>query len=349
MRLLASLAVLALLAPPARANDGPVVLLQGGSIQPVDEQEVALVGEKVRIRTFGPPAWGVLYMSRVRVDYVLENLSDGPRVVTTGFPLANCPVPSRQDVEGFMKLEIRDGGEKLPLDEVRAGDEGDETCWAISTLAFGPREVKKLRFTYRQQWRAVPGGEQLVYMLSPASHWAGDVGSMDIAFEIGTTRSGPDPVHVRPCNLSFSIGPDRVGVSGDRISVGWHLEHVEPADELFVAYDGTSCSSDAVVVENAVSSYLNGAELQCEGEGQERNIAAALADVLSLSVSELEKKRYEDYLGNPGRWDLALLVFAHFVPDSPHKKLAGDFWGDLKSPRVQELVKQILSTLSCSL
>jgi hypothetical protein len=235
---------------PAPANDGPVILLQGGSIKPVDEANVQLVSEKVRITTYGPPVKGVYYMSRVKVHYVLENLSDEAVAVTTGFPFSNCVYAHKELIEDFTDFSMRDGKKKVPIEEVIKGTADDPVCWVVTDLEFGGREKKKVSISYRQQWKGVFDSvkgiddEELVYMLTPARHWAGRVEQADIAFSIKRWRRDPfsgDWSKVEPCSVAFSIEPDGIEKKQKELVARWSFEDWEPTGDLAITYSKGPC------------------------------------------------------------------------------------------------------------
>lgn len=97
--------------------------------------------------------------------------------------------------------------------------------------------------------------------------------------------------------------------------------------------------------ENPVLDYFSKAEIQYEGKEQEDNIIQALKDILTLSESELKEKRYKDYSGKPGQWDLQTLILKHFLPDSPEKTLGKHFYRDVKAEEVQVEVKKLLERI----
>jgi len=99
---------------------------------------------------------------------------------------------------------------------------------------------------------------------------------------------------------------------------------------------------------NALGVYLENVELQCE-MSQVENIKRALNDALTLSQEELESKRYEDYTGTPGQWDLRILFENHFVPDDPGKVLGDHFYEDIQSENVQSTIRNILEGLTASI
>lgn len=96
---------------------------------------------------------------------------------------------------------------------------------------------------------------------------------------------------------------------------------------------------------NSVFNYLNNAELQYENEDQMENIKVALNDILTLPEKELSLKKYKDYTGEEGQWDLPTLILRHFVPDKKGKSLGLNFYKDVKSDEVQKKISMILKTL----
>ena len=96
---------------------------------------------------------------------------------------------------------------------------------------------------------------------------------------------------------------------------------------------------------NSVADYLREAQLQYEGEIQKDNIITALNDILNLSAEELMEKKYKDYTGKENQWDLATLIYRHFIPKSPGTTLGDDFFHDLKSAKVQVQVREILDDI----
>jgi hypothetical protein len=91
---------------------------------------------------------------------------------------------------------------------------------------------------------------------------------------------------------------------------------------------------------NPVADYLDGAELQCETDAQRRSVADALNDAVSLSADELRPRRYPDYTGQAGQWDLATLFQRFIVPDQQGKRLGRDFYRDLTSPAGRHAVNR---------
>ena len=96
---------------------------------------------------------------------------------------------------------------------------------------------------------------------------------------------------------------------------------------------------------NPVLGYLENAEVQFEGEPQRQNLLLALNDALKLSGKELVARRYRDYGGHEGQWDLRTVMERHFMPDRRGKTLGGGFYKDVKARAVQMRIGQILDEL----
>ena len=74
------------------------------------------------------------------------------------------------------------------------------------------------------------------------------------------------------------------------------------------------------------------------------NILTALNDILRLPQDELRIKRYKDYTGTHGEWDLLTLIVSHFVPDE--KITLGDnFYHDIKKKEMREKIKQMIAKI----
>jgi len=98
--------------------------------------------------------------------------------------------------------------------------------------------------------------------------------------------------------------------------------------------------------DNPVFLYMKDAELQYEGKIQKENIKIALKDILTLKPEQLKKKRYKDYKGKENQWDLPTLIGKHFVPRKKGLTVGKNFYEDVKSKKVQDLVKKILDKLN---
>jgi hypothetical protein len=99
---------------------------------------------------------------------------------------------------------------------------------------------------------------------------------------------------------------------------------------------------------NPIAEYLDGVEVQAE-EGQQGNICQALSDLAFLDRDELRRRRYSDYQGRPGVWDLPRLLHAHFVPDSGKFLPQGEeFWTHVDDANVRRLTRRVHDALECA-
>lgn len=99
------------------------------------------------------------------------------------------------------------------------------------------------------------------------------------------------------------------------------------------------------IEENKVYTYLENAEIQYENVGQKDTIKQALEDALKLPLPALKVKRYKDYSGTPGQWDLKTLIKRYIVPDAKGKNLGNNFYKDVKAEKVQKQLEKMLKKM----
>lgn len=90
--------------------------------------------------------------------------------------------------------------------------------------------------------------------------------------------------------------------------------------------------------ENPIAAYLRDAECQTENDRQRANVRTALEDMATLSPDQLRERRYENFTGQPGQWDLRTLLKRHVVP-YPMRELPEHeaFWTATDSDEVRKL------------
>ncbi len=103
-----------------------------------------------------------------------------------------------------------------------------------------------------------------------------------------------------------------------------------------------TCSSKP---NNKTYQYFDDVELQYDGDIQKNNIKTALNDILTLSIEELKTKKYKDYNGNEGKWNLPALIYKHFVPNKQKKTLGSYFYKEIKAKKVQKQIRNILKKM----
>lgn len=85
---------------------------------------------------------------------------------------------------------------------------------------------------------------------------------------------------------------------------------------------------------NPVLEYLNNSQLKFDNKVQRDNVKEAMMDILTLDKQYLEERRYKDFDGTEGKWDLKMLIENHFIPNKPGLTLGDDFYSDVKSDSV---------------
>lgn len=95
---------------------------------------------------------------------------------------------------------------------------------------------------------------------------------------------------------------------------------------------------------NPIVRCLSHAELQAETAEQTQRLAAALDEMARLPITELKQRRYADYQGAPGQWDLPTLLGRHFVPEGPCDYRT-QFWQSLADPEARALARRMAPSL----
>lgn len=96
---------------------------------------------------------------------------------------------------------------------------------------------------------------------------------------------------------------------------------------------------------NSVVDYFAEAEIQAETDEQRAELRRALADMLALTVAELQTRRYADYDGTKGVRSLPELLSAHLVPTRPQVIVPVRFFADMKVPDAQAAIRKKLREL----
>ena len=116
-----------------------------------------------------------------------------------------------------------------------------------------------------------------------------------------------------------------------------------------LAFSGCARAHPAAAVPpNPIAEYLEGVEVQAE-EAQQENICRAIGDLAALAAEDLRRRRYADYQGVPGVWDLPRLLHAYLVPNSSAKVLPpdGEFWRHAHDAVVRRAAEKLYISLRC--
>lgn len=97
--------------------------------------------------------------------------------------------------------------------------------------------------------------------------------------------------------------------------------------------------------ENNTANFFAGIELQYETPLQRGVIIEALNDMLTLSEDELKKQEYMDYLGHKKKINIEELIYSYFVPDNSKKALNANFYQELQTKEVRQLLTKLLNRL----
>ena len=108
-------------------------------------------------------------------------------------------------------------------------------------------------------------------------------------------------------------------------------------------------ASNSPSTRNVVARFLEGAELQAETDGQRREIARALQDMLNMPAGELGKQRYSDYSGNDAAWTVTELLKAYFVPTQPMRLHPERFYREVGQPEAKAAVRKQLKRIQKAL
>lgn len=95
---------------------------------------------------------------------------------------------------------------------------------------------------------------------------------------------------------------------------------------------------------NTVVAILQDVEIQYETPMQIKQICRVLADMATLSVSDLQKQRYADFQGVTGQWTVLQVLYAYFLPTT--KVDLSHFYDDLDKPLSREIVQKTLEDIN---
>ena len=113
---------------------------------------------------------------------------------------------------------------------------------------------------------------------------------------------------------------------------------------MLLAGCATTLAGPPRPVVNPIVGCLSHAELQAETSEQTQRLAAALDEMARLPIDDLKQRRYPDYQGTPGQWDLPTLLGKHFVPEGPCDYRT-QFWQSLAAPEARALARRMAPSL----
>jgi hypothetical protein len=96
---------------------------------------------------------------------------------------------------------------------------------------------------------------------------------------------------------------------------------------------------------NNTADFFEGIEIQYETKEQKAVIIEAIEDMLTLDAEDLRKKEYLDYFRKGEKIGIEQVIYSYFVPDDVKKTLGGDFYQELNTKEVKELLTKLLQKL----
>jgi len=99
--------------------------------------------------------------------------------------------------------------------------------------------------------------------------------------------------------------------------------------------------------ENVVKDFFWHGELRYIEDWQLNEFVQGLRDMAVLSSEELQQKRYANFQGEPGQWNLQQLLQAYFVPSE--EVSLEHLYRDMDKPGSREIVRQTLADIEAYL
>lgn len=214
------------------ADGVEVDLIEGGTVIPVQNDNIRMVSEEVRM--FGDV--------KVIANFVFENLSNKPAAIKMGFP-----VPSAKNFKAWIqgqsvKVDKRLMGGK---NEIVLKDSGGFTpemyVWDIS---FSAREKKNVKVEYNGEWAVPIDGHPYtyyIYITKTGALWSGTIGKADFYMEL--TERLMRLLTDKKFNFKLSIKPEGYVIKDSETEgyvvknglIEWHFTNWKPTENIGVA------------------------------------------------------------------------------------------------------------------
>jgi hypothetical protein len=235
--------------PMAWANGVGVVVREGNTVIPIENTDVRMVSEEVRI------APNDRIDAYVRILFVFENLSDKDIKFRMGFPLQKEADRSFKVSVGDRPAVVKEG--KFVIDEKEIFKEygGNNLNMYYWDITFTAKEKKEVRVEYDSEWGAGwPNDEverEFWYITKTGSLWRDTIGKADFYLTL--------PEHA----LRLLRGLGRYGIQikpepyvRKENTIEWHFTDWKPDDDIRV-WIIENKPSDASFIEE-LASYYNG-------------------------------------------------------------------------------------------
>jgi len=221
--------ILFLLLQPVPANaDSSSLYRYAGTVQPVQNNSVRMVEEKVHIQVYA--GWSV-----VRCEFVFRNESLEAQNVLMGFPASMTGVGAERLVDETTRLrnfKTYDNGiekeAKLESDGKDGKDPSDIAEWYTWNIRFQGEEERRIVNTYKTQNYNAPWSQKSGYILKTGAPWKGTIGKAVITFELMD-------------NVPSKINQESTLPKGYRIDknkVLWEMQDFEPVENITLELSG---------------------------------------------------------------------------------------------------------------
>jgi hypothetical protein len=243
------------------AANGPEIGWDGGTIFPLESDDIQLLGEKVRVNLDqeGYPR------GHVAVRYWLYNRTDREQVFDMSFVMSPCAWPEDEEWKHHFGFRVGSHTGEMPVrwvaaDTARWGDmlpacTDSLPVWSVTIAA---EDTLSLRFEYGVDWSGgadgVSYGSEFTYIVRPAALWAGRVEFAEFEIRAGNLANhlmNQDP-WLNECQ-EISIEPP--GWFWNAGVLTWRFEDWEPDRDIRIRFDCLeSTSFDSFVSASAVQS-----------------------------------------------------------------------------------------------
>ena len=210
---------------PADA-DSSSLYRKAGTVQPVQNNNVRMVEEKVDIQVYGG-------CSVVRCEFVFKNESDEMQNILMGFP--GSLIGEGMDIDETTRLrdfKVYDNGIELEAKQEKASEDSTEMGviaeWYTWDVCFQAGEERKIINTYKTQNYNAPWGRHTGYILKTGAPWKETIGRAVITFEL---------MDIAPSNI-YEENTFPKGYRVDKNKIIWEMKDFEPSEDINLELSG---------------------------------------------------------------------------------------------------------------
>ncbi len=223
----ALLSSLALVRPPdpALADAASIVGGGGGTVRPMDNLDIQLRSEHIRIQ---------VHRSRAEflVVYDFVNTTGREQTVRMGFPER----AAFMEEEKLQDFTVMDGDQPVPVQLEPGESEGrvingqrlPPMDYYVFELTFAPGEAKRVTNAYWAWSTEYRGLYSLDYYLHTGATWKGPIESVDVLVSLDPELVFPGP-GLKKAGLDFA--PPGYSLDSGAGQLSWHFENLEPTPD----------------------------------------------------------------------------------------------------------------------